>query len=192
MSSESLNLLFDDKKLDAPAIQMFGEATLEAAADKIKKAEREDVFGYVKSLVEPALDSILDISLADIFFGGWRTLRGLQKYATGDKLTADEEFSYSLGKHELTSTHEPVVALVLGEKTLCEVTVTIKVKFLVASANLAIRKGRVMRATLSGCKGSGELLCNKHSLLKRETRELDFPHGLSFGEGLTIPPPLWH
>lgn len=138
-----------------------------------------DAVGMVRKLAS--------VSLGEVLIGGWQQHARFAKYADPVKFPPDKVTRVPLADHDITSTYEPYIQLLVDGKPAGRIPLEVGVKLTVEGAVLVIQGGRFMRVEAGRARLTGSLKCAKTTICERATRDFTWPKGLSFGdEGVRI------
>ncbi len=161
-----------------------------------KKALEDDVGGMGTGLTEAftfaaalaVLYEALDVSLLDILKSGWRTMAELQEFRDLEKHPREEMSWVKLGRHKITSAHEPEVEVLFNGKRVGALVFDAKLILNVTDAQLRVQAGRIWEVTGPVLEGDASLSYKGFLLLKKSAAPFTFPSGIKFEEGVPIIP----
>jgi hypothetical protein len=127
----------------------------------------------------------LDIEVGKILVGGWKKVREIRKYR--DKKNPSEGYhEVTLLEHTIVSTHGPTIQPVINEVPLSKIKFDIVLKLKLNGGMLFIRNGKIMKASVGTCVGSGTIEYKGHKLLEKKTEEVKLPGTIPFKPGIEI------
>ena len=130
----------------------------------------------------------LDVALLDILKSGWQTMAELQAYRDPDKHPPTESSWVTLGRHKITSAHEPKVDVLFNGKRVGTLAFEAKLSLTVNDARLKVRDGRIWEVTGPVFDGEASLFYKGFVLLKKRVARFTFPSGVTFEDGVPIMP----
>lgn len=162
----------------------------------LKKAMEEDAERMGSGLIEAlsfaaalaVLYEALDVALLDILKSGWQTMAELQAYRDAEKHPPEEKSWVKLGRHKITSTHEPKVEVFFNGKRLGQLDFDAKLTLNVTDAKLLVQGGRIWEVTGPIFEGEASLSYKGFALLKKDVARFTFPSGVTFEDGVPIIP----
>ncbi|MCQ0092541.1 hypothetical protein [Roseovarius sp. M141] len=162
----------------------------------LKKALEEDAGRMGSGLIEAltfaaalaVLYEALDVALLDILKSGWQTMAELQAYRDPQKHPPEEKSWVKLGRHKITSAHEPKVEVFFNGKRLGQLDFDAKLTLNVTDARLQVQGGRIWVVTGPVFEGEASLSYKGFALLKKKAERFTFPSGVTFEDGVPIIP----
>lgn len=145
-----------------------------------------EAFSFAAALA--VLYEALDVALLDILKSGWQTMAELQAFRDPKKHPPEEKSWVKLGRHKITSAHEPRVEVFLNGKRVGELDFDAKLTLNVTDARLKVQGGRIWEVTGPVFAGEASLSYKGFGLLKRDIARFTFPSGVTFEDGVPIIP----
>ena len=143
--------------------------------------------GDVEQELGGAFSRVLDIKLADVFAGGWSKLHEIAKYADTGRYPRGERHAVPLGRHRISSRHDPVIEVVVEDVTTLRLQLEVSLEAQFEGVVLSI-DGGLIRAMRSGAwSASGAVLCGGTQLASVKSRRYDFPGEVRFDPAVAIP-----
>jgi hypothetical protein len=130
------------------------------------------------------LTDLLQVDLVGILVGGWRTHQELRAAAHRTIASAAVEV-VEIGRHRVTSDHQPDIDLLLNGVRVGTVHFGLTVILDVAVAFATVRRGALVDVRPSRCTVTLKLTCEGESVASRTT-QLALPGVLSFGAGYPL------
>ena len=185
----TLNQLFELDKVELSGEAMEKMMSKESAARLAKQFEEKagPTWNSVRQQLPNQLKTFLDIDVAEILIGVWNKSKELQKYRDPVKYPPEEVSLVSLLKHEIESTHQPYVDVLLNGRSIAKVHFEIKVELTLEGVELQIQGGRIMAIKTGDCSANGAIKCEGASLLEKKTKTMALPGVINLGEGIVIP-----
>jgi hypothetical protein len=131
------------------------------------------------------LRSLIDVPLADILVGAWKTNRKFSKYKKG-KLPADKISVLSLSTHHIKASRSPYIELFLDGKPAGKIPFELILDITVEAGVVVIQDGMITRLDPGKAKVVGTLKCAGEVVAERASREFTWSDGITFGEGIPI------
>lgn len=134
-----------------------------------------------------AAQSLLDTPLDKVLATAWVARKELRKYADPSAYPPGDEGIIELHEHEVESKHEGKVTVLLNEKEVGTLDLTLTLTVHITAGVLTISAGRLM--TLQSVRGTvvGTLQCGGVTIFEKKTSSLEPFKTISFGEGIPIP-----
>lgn len=179
-------LAFDGRHLTDDQVQAIGASPcMNQLRGRIApKLLSSLVPGALRAIGE-AIATALDIRLADVLIGGWNKYRELAKYADRDRYPPDDVNLVALGEHEIKSSHEPRIAVLVDGATVGEIRLRVDLEADIESATLKVQDARIREVSTGRCTIKGTLSCEGLKLAETE-RTVAIPGVVSFGSGIPI------
>ena len=137
--------------------------------------------------IQFALGKALDINLLDVVAEGWSKLNKLRDYC-GRKLEDEEKpFSVALAQHEVVSSHQPGVDVLLGEKVIARIVVDVELSLSLKGIVLSIRDDHIVAVASGKFSGAGSLKYRGATLIEKSTPDHDVPGKWVFDRPFPLP-----
>ena len=164
-------------------------AALSGLAGKI--AGQTDLMNWPATLQEifAKVPDLLKVDVGSVLLGAWMKGEQLRRYADPAKYGPEETILVELARHKINSSHEPHLEILIGETSVGRIDFEFTVTLTLESAVLKIRDGKIWAAQTGACQASGELKCEGHSLLKRESEPFVLPGTLTLRKPIQIARP---
>jgi hypothetical protein len=130
---------------------------------------------------------LLDVGLDEIIFGAWKKLGDLQKYRDKKKYPPDETILAPLAEHEIKSSHDPYIEVLVNDKPVGRITFSINVALNLQGVVLKIRDGKIWEVKSGKCQCRGTLKCGDQVLFDKKLLNVDLPAVITLREGFPIP-----
>jgi len=157
----------------------FGEAL-----GGLSRAGRQAAGAQVASVT----GGLLDIDLDDMLLAGWRKHVDLTAAACRTVAAPGSREVVQLATHRVTSTHEPYVDLLIGERCVSRVHFTLLVEFVVHAVVGTVGEGRLLDVAAGHCEVTATLSAEGRLLVTRKGR-LDLPGMVPLGAGILLVDP---
>ena len=156
-----------------------------------KIAGQTDLMNWPAMLKEifAKVPDLLKVDVGSVLVGAWMKSEQLRRYADPEKYGPEETILVELARHKISSSHEPHLDILIGETSIGRIDFEFTVTLTLESAILKIRDGKIWTAQTGACQASGELKCEGHSLLKRESEPFALPGTLTLPEPIQIARP---
>jgi len=128
-----------------------------------------------KAALAAAIGGLLNVPLMDIVARAWNEGRLFEKYLDPERYDPDEVIAVSLRQHEITSTHQPKIDIVLNGETLDSIDFELEVKLTLDGVILQVQGGHIRAVRSGSIKGEGTLKCENLIVFHRETETMDLP-----------------
>jgi hypothetical protein len=166
-------------RLDSAEVMGKVRASLASAPEAVRN--------LAAGSISDALKSALDVSLGDVLLAAWKTRQDLLEHCDQSKYPPGEVSNYVLAEHVVTSTHKPRFQILFdGAPCGPEIEFDVELKLTIEGACLEILDARIMKVATGAVQGSGTISCAGLTLVDRQTKKVDLPGEISFGEGFLI------
>lgn len=132
---------------------------------------------------------LFDVSLLDILLAGWEKYRLVTEYADLDIHPPGERTTLDLELRSLSSTHKPIINLLINNKVTATLTFTIQFQLQFNVLKLTLGDGKIWSIETGQCEGSGNVLIKNHAILHRTFNKVDLPGRIDFPCGIPVPTP---
>lgn len=122
-----------------------------------------------------AFTKALDIKLVDVVVGAWSKLKELRDYCGRKPDDPDKPFTVVLARHEVHSTHQPGVDILLGEKVIGQIVVDVELTLTLTGIVLSIRDDHIVAIASGKFAGAGTIKYRDATLIERKTKEYEIP-----------------
>jgi hypothetical protein len=137
--------------------------------------------------IEFALGKALDINLLDVVAEGWSKLKQLRDYC-GRKLDDENKpFSVALAQHEVVSSHQPGIDVLLGEKVIAQIVVEVELSLTLKGIVLSVRDDHIIAVASGKFTGAGSVKYRGATLIEKSTKEYDIPGKWIFERPFPLP-----
>lgn len=186
----SLKQLFCLKDLIQTA-EEEGEHTpvFQEMKDQLKGGLKGVGFAWLLPRLLEQAETLLDVDLQTILAQAWSHYGELDQYADQEAYPPEETVLVPLAQHVVQSVHQPHIELSLKGMPLIKpfnINFRISLMLTLEGVVLEVRGGRVMKAKVGLCKGSGALACQGIALLTVGDLTVNLPGSLDFGEGIPL------
>jgi hypothetical protein len=133
----------------------------------------------LRAIMEKIPD-VLGIEIGEILANGWKKAEELHGYANRTEYPPEETILVELATHEIRSSHEPHLEVMINDISVGRVDFEVDLVLEVEAALLTVRDGRIWKAAAGRCSASGELKCEGHRIVKRESEKVVLPGEIKF------------
>jgi hypothetical protein len=171
---------------------------LDVSADDVHSAFREQakdenavllaqgqLTGFAAGLAADELNKALDSDVFTLLAQGWTKVQAVRDAAKGS-LESGETRKVTLGQHELTSTHHPVLTIRIAQVALPELKLTLELVARFKSAELAITGGRIRSLAPGEASAIARLKYKSVKLKEQSTPAWKLPGRLELGDGVPV------
>jgi hypothetical protein len=141
--------------------------------------------GFAAGLAADELNKALDADVFTLLAQGWTKVQAVRDAAKGS-IQSGETKKVTLGLHELTSTHHPVLAIRIAQLALPELKLTLELVARFKSAELAIADGRIRSLAPGEASAIARLKYKSVKLKEQATPAWRLPGVLTFGDGVPV------
>ncbi len=131
------------------------------------------------------LKSLIDVPVADILVGAWKTHKKFAKFRKG-QFPADKINLLPLSTHHIKASRSPYIELFLDGKSAGKIPFELALDITVDAGVVVIQDGMIKRVDAGKAKVVGTLKCAGEVVAERASREFTWSDGVSFGEGIPI------
>ena len=131
---------------------------------------------------------LLRLDVGVILIGGWKKMAEIRRYTDREKYGPDETVVVELTRHTVTSTHKPILDVVVDGVKMDTVPFDLKLTMTLDGALVTIRDGKILAVSPGACKAGGELKCEGYTILKRDSAPITLQRSWTFKEPIEIPP----
>ena len=173
LNEESLVKSLESEKRDQLDVAVKGipELTWQGVADEVGDAYR----------------NLFQIDVLDIFCSAWAKLKELQEFLDKEKHPPGEVSLVPLAEHTISSTHQPHIDILLGEKRLFEIPFEVLLKFKLKSFVLKIQDGCIHEVKSGAFAGVGVIKCSGQKLIEKKSGNLKLPGSVNLRKCFQIP-----
>ena len=166
-------------------------ATTQAVAqvrEELAKKSKLIRWSVVQDVIFDKTVEALDIPLLTFLSPAWKKYREIQELADPEKYPPNETNLVSLAEHTVNVEHEPYLQVTYRGVAIpnAKLKFTLKGELTLQGVILRVQGGKIKAIQGGAVKGSGELLLEKKSLLKREFKSYDLTGSLELGEGIPL------
>jgi hypothetical protein len=163
------------------------EAGLPAARveEAVKKANDNRAVPISSAAFIAAIGGILNVPLLDIIVRAWNEGKLFRKYLDPETYDPEEVISITLKEHEVTSTHQPKIDVVLNGQTIDSIEFQLDVVLTLEGVILQVQGGNIRKVQSGRVKGKCTIKCENMILFERKTEAMDLPGTVQFPEPAT-------
>src|SRR5260370_12198211 len=131
---------------------------------------------------------MLEIPLFDFLAPAWKKYREILEFADAEKYPPNETELVSLSEHTLKVEHHPYLQVTYKGVPLPndKIEFTLEAELTLQEVVLQIQNGKIMAIRAGAVKGSGELLLDKQSVIKKEFGSYGLPGSIELGDGISL------
>lgn len=137
--------------------------------------------------IEFALGKALDINLLDVVAEGWAKLKQLRDYCGRKPDDENKPFSVVLAQHDVVSSHQPGIDVLLGEKVIARIVVDVKLTLTLKGIVLSVRDDHIIAVASGKFTGAGAVKYRGATLIEKSTKEYDIPGKWTFDRPFPLP-----
>lgn len=141
--------------------------------------------GFAAGLAADELNKALDSDVFTLLAHGWTKVQAVRDAAKGS-VQSGETKKVTLGLHELTSTHHPVLTIRIAKVALPELKLTLELVARFKSAELAITGGRLCSLAPGEASAVARLKYKNVKLKEQSTPAWKLPGRLDLGDGVPV------
>jgi hypothetical protein len=130
--------------------------------------------------VHDKLGDLLDVNVADVLVGGWRTIGDVRKRLGESRLDPSRTVLMHLGSHTITSEHRPSIEIRADGRAVAELVFPVAVEFEIKAVELTVRGGAVVEAHTGEVRAKGTVKLDDAVLFERESAPLPLPGKMVF------------
>ncbi len=145
--------------------------------------------GFWISAAQTTIDlmkHLVDVPLADVLVGGWKTHQRFAKYTDRTQFPPDRISLVPLWTHRIKSVHEPYIELFLDGSTAGRIPFQLELEVTVEAGTLVIQDARFKRIEAGRARMAGTLKCAGQVISQRTSRDFAWTEPVSFGDGVPI------
>ena len=125
--------------------------------------------------IQFAFSKALDVKLIDVVIGAWSKLKQLREYCGRKPEDPDKPFSVALAQHEVLSSHQPSVDILLGEKVIGRIVVDLELTLSLTGIVLSILDDHIVAIASGKFSGAGAIKYHDATLIEKKTKEYEIP-----------------
>jgi hypothetical protein len=174
---------------DAMKLRDLITVSEENVSDAVKQhgGSGPGVQGFVASAAADQLNEALDQDITAVLATGWAKVKDVKAAAARSRAAPGTTEVVTLGKHEQTSTHHPVLSLMVGEQKVAELEFTLELTATFKSVKLAISDGRIRSIAPGEASALARLKYKSLKLKEKSTPEWKLPGEIKLGDGINVP-----
>jgi hypothetical protein len=143
--------------------------------------------GFVASAAADKVNEALDTDLTSVLATGWSKVKDVRAAAERSRKAPGTAEVVTLGKHQQSSTHHPILTVVLGKQTVADLKFTLEFTATFKSVKLAISDGRIVSVAPGNASAHAYLKFGKLTLKEKSTPEWKLPGEIKLGVGVIVP-----
>ena len=130
--------------------------------------------------VQERVADLLDVNVADVLAGGWRTCTEVRKRIAESRLDPSRTVLVHLGRHTIASEHHPSIEVRSEGRRVAELVFPVAVEFDIDAVELTLRAGAVVQARTGEVRATGIVKLEDAVLFERESAPLPLPGKMVF------------
>jgi hypothetical protein len=131
------------------------------------------------------LAKLVDVPLADILVGAWKTNKKFSKFRKG-QLPPDKISVLPLSTHHIKASRSPYIELFLDGKAAGKIPFELALDITVDAGVVVIQDGLIKRIEAGKAKAEGTLKCGGVVVAEKASREFSWAQGIDLGDGILI------
>jgi len=144
--------------------------------------------GFAAGKVAEKLNEALDMDLAETLAEGWAKVKIVREAAARSIKAPGTTEVVTLGQHEQTSTHRPILTLVVAEQAVSDLVFTLELVVRFKSVKLAISGGKLQSVAPGEASAIARLKYKSVQLKEQSTPAWVLPGVVRLpGDGLHVP-----
>jgi hypothetical protein len=166
---------------------------IDVSADDVDRALKEhggtvpSAGGFIASVAADRVNEALDQDITFVLATGWSKVKDVKAAAARSRSAPGTTEVVTLGKHEQTSTHHPVLALMIGEQEVAELEFTLELTATFKSVKLAISDGRIRSIAPGEASALARLKYKSLKLTEKPTPTWKLPGEIKLKDGVPVP-----
>ena len=158
-----------------------------AASDFAAESGGGRIHGFAAHIGADKLNEALDKDVGDVFALGWCKLKAVRDAAKRSLEHPGETSVVTLGQHDLTSTHHPVLTVSVAKLPSAEMRFTLEVVAQFKSVKLAISDGRLRSVSPGEASAIARLKYKNVELTRKSTPAWKLPGQIQLsGDGIPV------
>jgi hypothetical protein len=193
MSKTNLTMmdLFEVENGKAPFLRNTAlERTKEAVGLKEELARKSKLIQWnvVRDILFDKTVEMLDIPLRTFLVPAWKKYQEILEFADAKKYPPNETELVSLAEHTIKVVHHPYLQVTYRGVALtnAEFTFTLEAELALQGVILKIKDGKILSIRAGAVKGSGELLLEEQSIIKKDFGSYELPGSIDLGDGISM------
>ena len=189
MSNTNLSMKDMFGKMPETQSAALERAELVAALKKELSAKSTLIqWSVVRGILFDKTVAMLDIPLVSFLAPAWKKYREIMEFADARKYPPDETELVSLAEHTIAIKHHPYLKVTYRGKPLpnAKLTFTLQAELTLRGVILNIRDGRIVVIQAGSVSGSGELLFEDRSIIKKEFPTCTLAGSIDLGSGINL------
>lgn len=154
-----------------------------AASDFAADSGGHRIHGFAAHIGADKLNEALDKDVSDALALGWSKLKAVRDAAKRSLAHPGETSVVTLGQHELTSTHHPVLTVSVAKLSPAEMRFTLELVAQFKSVKLAISDGRLRSVSPGEASAMARLKYKNVELSKKSTPAWKLPGEIRLSGG---------
>ena len=130
---------------------------------------------------------MLDEDITSLLATGWSKVKDMKSAAARSRKALETTEVVTLGKHDQTWTHHPVLTVLLGEQKLADLRFTLELTATFKSVKLAISDGKLRWIAPGEASAQAQLKFGSLRLREKSTPAWKLPGRIDLGAGITVP-----
>lgn len=193
MSKTNLTMreMFELENGKAPAMQKTALDTSKTAMElreQLTKKWRLIQWGAVRDVLFDKAVEMLDIPLLTFLLPAWKKYRDIMEFADSQKYPPNETELVSLAEHTIKVEHHPYLQVTYrgAEIPRARLEFTLKADLILHGIILRIQGGKIIAIQGGALSGSGELLLETESIIKKQFGSYELPGRVDLKDGILL------
>lgn len=171
--------------IDVTADDVHAAFREQAKDEKAVLLAQGQLTGFAAGLAAEKLNDALDSDVIGLIAQGWTKVQAVREAAKAS-MQSGETKKVTLGLHELTSTHHPVLTIRVAKIALPELKLTLELVARFKSVELAIAGGRIHSLAPGEASAIARLKYKSVKLKEQSTPAWKLPGVLPLGAGVPV------
>jgi len=168
-------------------IELSEDDVNHAVSDHVATAGGGSIAGFVASVGADELNRELDKDVGDVLAIGWTKVQVVREAAKRSLGHPGETSVITLGEHDMTSTHYPVLTISVAKLPVTDLKFTLELVARFKSVKLAIREGRIRSFSPGEASAIARLKYKSVKLKEKSTPAWKLPGEVRLpGEGVVV------
>lgn len=125
--------------------------------------------------IQFAFAKALDIKLIDVVAGAWAKLKELRDYCGRKPDDPDKPFQVALARHEVLSSHQPGIDILLGSKVIGRIVVDLELSLTLMGIVLSIQDDHIVAVASGKFAAAGSIKYRDATLIEKKSEEYNIP-----------------
>jgi hypothetical protein len=173
--------------------QMCLRDLIEVSEEDLERAAKEhglagpNLVGFVASTAADKVNEVLDEDITSLLATGWSKVKDVKSAAARSRSSPGTTEVVTLGKHDQTWTHHPVLTVLLGEQKLTDLKFTLELTATFKSVKLVISDGKLRSIAPGEASAQARLKFGNLKLKEKSTPKWNLPGEIKLENGMPVP-----